>query len=281
MALAAALRFSRGDVVEYFHDDAMLATLALELADGLTFPLTGILSSTGIPNPPVSVYALALPFALSSSPAFVIHVIMAWNVIGVALLWRLARRYGGRRIALIAGLLYAINPWAILFSRKIWAQELHTPIILFGLLLLLHGFCETRAGRPRTRSVALAQCLSLPVLLFAFQFHFASGPLLALIPAAVWKGRQRIHFRALIAGHDFVTDCGPRLTSLASGRRWRLIQRVFPTLWSDRRGVDPKSAWPPSAPSRGSPRALAWNTGWRLIRRRSWRRTTRHRLRFP
>lgn len=198
--LAAAMRFSRGDVVEYFHDDAMLATMALELADGLRFPLTGILSSTGIPNPPVSVYALALPFAISSSPAFVIHVIMAWNVIGVALLWFLARRYGGRRIALIAGALYAINPWAILFSRKIWAQELHTPIVLFGLLLLLHGFCVARSGRPRTRTVALAQCLSLPVLLFAFQFHFASWPLLLLIFAALWQGRKGIHFRAFFAG---------------------------------------------------------------------------------
>ncbi len=197
---AAAMRFSRGDVVEYFHDDAMLATMALELADGLRFPLTGILSSTGIPNPPVSVYALAIPFALSSNPAFVIHVIMAWNVIGVTLLWFLARRYGGQRIALIAGLLYAINPWAVLFSRKIWAQELHTPIVLFGFLLLFHGFYENRAERPRRRSVALAQCLSLPILLFGIQFHFAAGPLLVLIPATVWIGREGIHFRALIAG---------------------------------------------------------------------------------
>ncbi|MCY4063689.1 MAG: glycosyltransferase family 39 protein [Chloroflexi bacterium] len=198
--LAAAMRFSRADVVEYFHDDAMLATMALELADGLRFPLTGILSSTGIPNPPVSVYALALPFAISSSPAFVIQVIMAWNVLGVALLWFLARRFCGRRIALIASVLYAINPWAVLFSRKIWAQEVHTPIILFGLLLLLYGFHDSRAERPRSRSVALAQCLSLPVLLFAFQFHFAAGPLLVLIPAAVWMGRERIRFRAFIAG---------------------------------------------------------------------------------
>ena len=35
--LAAALRLGRSYVVEYFHDDAMLATLALELADGLSF----------------------------------------------------------------------------------------------------------------------------------------------------------------------------------------------------------------------------------------------------
>lgn len=200
LLLAAALRLGRSDVVEYFHDDAMLATLALELADGRSFPLVGILSSTGIPNPPVSVYLLAIPFALSSDPAFTIHAIMLWNVLGVGLLWRLARRYGGCRIALIAGFAYAVNPWAVLFSRKIWAQELHTPIILFGLLLLLYGFYESRDGDGSRRRVLLAQCLSAPVLLFGFQFHFASWPLILLFPTALWLGRKRICARALVAG---------------------------------------------------------------------------------
>lgn len=198
LTLAAATRLGRADIVEYFHDDAMLATLALELADGLRFPLTGILSSTGIPNSPVSVYFLALPFALSASPAGVIHFIMLWNVIGVALLWLLARRFGGRRIALIAGLLYAINPWANLFSRKLWAQELHTPIILAGLLLLLYGFFESRAGPPRRRAVFLAQCLSAPLLLFGLQFHFASLPLFLLLPTVIWQGRRRVFAGAMV-----------------------------------------------------------------------------------
>lgn len=198
--LAAALRFGRGDVVEYFHDDAMLATLALELANGLDFSLTGILSSTGIPNSPVSVYLLAIPFALSSDPAFAIHAIMLWNVIGVALLWRLARRCCGSRIALLAGLLYAVNPWAVHFSRKIWAQELHTPIILFGLLLLLYGYWGSHEGRRRERSRLLAQALSLPILVIGFQFHFASWPLLLFIPTALWLGRKRIAAGALVIG---------------------------------------------------------------------------------
>ena len=196
--LAAGLRIVRSDVVEYFHDDAMLATLALELADGLRLPLTGILSSTGIPNSPVSVYLLALPFSLSSDPAFVIHAIMLWNVIGVALLWLLARRFAGWRIALIAGLLYAVSPWAILFSRKIWAQELHTPIILFGLLLLLYGYWEERDRRRLDRFRWLAQALSLPILLVGFQFHFASWPLLLLIPTALWLGRKNVNVAALV-----------------------------------------------------------------------------------
>lgn len=200
LALAAALRFGHGDVIEYFHDDAMLATLALELVDGLRFPLTGILSSTGIPNSPVSVYLLAIPFSLSSDPAFVIHSVMLWNVFGVASLWLIARRYCGRRIALICGLLYAVNPWAVLFSRKIWAQELHTPIILFGLLLLLYGFWESHEGGPRKRRVYLAQALSMPILLIGFQFHFASVPLLLLIPIVLWLGRERVIVGAFFAG---------------------------------------------------------------------------------
>ena len=198
--LAAALRFGRADVVEYFHDDAMLATLALELADGVRFPLTGILSSTGIPNSPVSVYLLALPFILSSDPVFAIHAIMLFNVIGVALLWFLARRFWGHRIALIAGLLYAVNPWAVLFSRKIWAQELHTPIILLGLALLLYGYWKSGDGGPRPRYLSLSQALSMPILLVGFQFHFASWPLLLLIPLALWVGRKRIIGGTLVVG---------------------------------------------------------------------------------
>lgn len=187
--IAAWMRLGRGGVVEYFHDDAMLATLALEMTDGGPLPLTGILSSTGIPNPPTGVYLMAIPFSLSSNPNTALHFIMLLNVGGVGLLWGLAHRCFGRRTALIAGLAYAINPWAVLFSRKIWAQDFHTPLILLGLILLLYGFWEK--GRRRWATI-LAQGLSLPLLLFAFQIHFAAWALLPLIPFVLWLGRKRI-----------------------------------------------------------------------------------------
>ena len=109
----------------------------------------------------------------------------------------MARRYFGLRIAVIAGLFYAVNPWAVLFSRKIWAQELHTPFIILGLLLLLMGFWESRDGGPRARSVFLAQSLGIPLLLVGFQFHFAAWPLLLLVPLALWRRRKQIFARAL------------------------------------------------------------------------------------
>ncbi len=192
LLLAAVMRFGRGDLVEYYHDDAMLATLALESADGLRLPLTGILSSTGIPNSPVSVYLLTIPFAIKADPRFAIHFVMLFNVIGVGLLWLMARMIAKPRVAFVAGLAYAINPWAALYSRKLWAQEMHTPLILLGLLLLLYGFWQRRAPGTSRRREFLAQALAVPLLLFAIQFHFAAWSLLPIVFLALWVGRWRL-----------------------------------------------------------------------------------------
>lgn len=195
LLLAGWMRLGRADVVEYFHDDAMLATLALEMADGEYFPVTGILSSTGIPNPPTSVYVMAIPFSLSADPNFAIHFVMLLNVVGVGLLWLIAHRYFGQLTGIFAGVLYAVNPWAVLFSRKIWAQDFHTPFILLGILLLLYGFYE---AQNRNWSNIVAQILAVPILLFAFQIHFAAWALAPMILVIVWLGRKQINWWAMV-----------------------------------------------------------------------------------
>lgn len=197
LLIAALMRFGRPGIVEYFHDDGMLATLAQEMADGRAFHLTGIISSTGIPNPPTSVYALLPFFWISRDPVFAIYGIMALNVIGVGLLWAIARRYFGQRIALIAGLAYALNPWAILYSRKLWAQDYHTPFFLLGLLLALYGFTEGAGCLTSRTGRFWAQVLSLPILLFAMQIHFAAWALFPLYLMLLWMGRKHIAWRSL------------------------------------------------------------------------------------
>lgn len=197
--IAGWMRFGRGDIVEYFHDDAMLSTLALEMSDGEIFPLTGILSSTGIPNPPTSVYVMAIPFSLAADPNVAIHFVMLLNTVGVGLLWLLAHRYFGRLIAIFAGLMYAINPWAVLFSRKIWAQDFHTPFILLGFLLLLYGFWEVNSSERNNKRLrnSLARICSIPLLIFAFQIHFASWALFPVILVILWQTRRRMRWRSL------------------------------------------------------------------------------------
>lgn len=194
--IAALLRFGEPGVVEFFHDEAMVALLAQDMAAGKTFPTVGILSSVGIPNPPTSIYVMWLPFALSSSPLFATLFIALLNVIGVGLLWLIAHRYFGRRIALIAGLVYALNPWAVLYSRKIWAQDFHTPFLLIALLLGLYGFLESDERYPRWKLAGQALCL--PIFLFAFQIHFAAWVLLPVYFVILWLGRRQISWRTLL-----------------------------------------------------------------------------------
>jgi hypothetical protein len=189
-ALAGLLRFSFPDIVEYFHDDAMVTTLAQEMIAQRHLPTTGILSSTGIPNPPATIYALALPFALSSDPALAILFIMALNTVGVGIFALLARQIAGPAAGNLAALLYAISPWAVWYSRKIWAQDYHTPFLLAGLLLGYYGFATQRQ-----RWWAQAGCL--PVLLFAMQIHFAAWALLPLYGLLLWHGRRTLNWRAL------------------------------------------------------------------------------------
>lgn len=197
---ATLMRFGAPGVSDFFHDDAMVSSMAQDMVDGEIFPLTGILSSVGIPNPPTSIYVMALPYSVSNHPQVAILFIMLLNVITVGLLWVFAHRYFGRTVGLVAGLAYALNPWAILYSRKIWAQDYHTPFILFGLMLAFYGFWE-RSDDSRSlwnNRYTWAQILALPVLLFGMQIHFAGWALLPIYGLILWMGRQRIDWRAVI-----------------------------------------------------------------------------------
>jgi 4-amino-4-deoxy-L-arabinose transferase-like glycosyltransferase len=189
LVIAAVMRLGEPGISEFFHDEAMLSMLAQDMADGQTLPLLGILSSVGIPNPPTSVYVMAVPFLITDDPLFATLFVAVLNVFGVALLWLLAHRYFNPTVALIAGAVYALNPWAVLYSRKIWAQDFHTPFLLAALLLGLHGFLEGKRW---------AQMLCLPLLLFALQIHFAAWALLPLYFWLLWTGRSRISRRAII-----------------------------------------------------------------------------------
>ena len=87
---------------------------------------------------------------------------------------------------------------------------------MLGLLLLLYGYRRWRDNAPPARTIFLAQCLSIPLLLIAFQIHFAALALLPLIPYALWTARDRIIRSAfLVALALSVAVCLPYFLGLA------------------------------------------------------------------
>ena len=185
---ATILRIGFVGVAEYRKDEAQLTSLNLDIRQGQTIPFLGIPSSIGLPNSPMTVYLLIPPFLLSPSPLVALVYIGLLNVIGVGLLWLIGYRYFGRMVASIAGLAYAVNPWAVLYSRKIWAQDYHTPFILLAIFLALYGFVDKKRW---------AQIVCLPILLIGLQIHFAAW---SLVPVYLWLviyGRKNTSWRVL------------------------------------------------------------------------------------
>lgn len=170
LVLAGVLRMGWPGLTEFKRDEAALYGLALDLAEFKAFPLRGIGSSVGLPNAPASVYLFALPLFVWKSPLAATLFVGALNTASVGLAYVMARRYWGVRAALIAALFYAAAPWAVLYSRKIWAQNL---LPLFVVACIFSALLALVEGRRRWLIAHLA------LLAVIAQVHLSG---LALIP---------------------------------------------------------------------------------------------------
>jgi Dolichyl-phosphate-mannose-protein mannosyltransferase len=215
LLVAAGVRLWRLDLMEFKADEAQACQLALQVVDGLRgrlpaghgIPLVGLRSSVGVPNPPLFIYLLALPLTLWRDPLAAAVFIALSNVAAVGICFAIGRRYFSPFVALAATALYALAPWAVIFSRKIWAQDL-LPVFIAGFLLAAHAFLVDR--RPR----ALAWLLALAAA--AVQLHFSAlilgGALLGLLIAG--RSVVRARWLAIGAGAAFLL-CAPYLLHLA------------------------------------------------------------------
>lgn len=180
-----------GTTTHFQYDQAAQALLAQDMLAGHGIAWVGPESTGTVHHSPLTVWFLIPPYALTNNPLRVHLFIVAFNVLGVGLLWGLAFRYlGGRRAAFAAGLIYALHPYAILYNRTIWVPDFLIPFLLAGFGLALLGFVEGKRW---------AQVLSLPVLLIGLQMHFAGW---LILPAWAWLalwGWRRIDGRALAA----------------------------------------------------------------------------------
>jgi hypothetical protein len=188
LLIGGLIRFSNPQVIDWSSDHSDMSMMAQDIVDGKGIPLVGQPSSAGLPHSPFYIYILTIPYAITDDPIGVTMFITALSLVGVSLLWLIAFRYIGPTVALVAGLAYAVNPWAVSFSRTIWSGDHRAPLLLLGVLLGLHGFVEGKRW---------AQILCLPVMLIALQIHYAAWALLPLYFWLVWMGRSRTSWRTL------------------------------------------------------------------------------------
>ncbi len=203
LLLAAYLRLNHLEWTEFKLDEANLSRLSLNLARGVGLPLTSISSSTGIVNLPLAAWLIAIPYAVSSSPIVATGFVALLNVIAVAGGFALAKRwlsvYGQPEsahaadiwtAAFLATLLFAVAPWAVIHSRKIWAQNLLPPL---ALMWAWAGWLAFVRRRPRAligHWLALAACIHV---------HYSGLWLLPVTLAWMIVFARRLQWRPALA----------------------------------------------------------------------------------
>lgn len=130
VGFAAIFRVINGNLIEFKGDEAINLFLASRPLFGHPFPPGGTISSFGILNPPLLTYALFPLTFLSTDPKIVSLSIGFINALSIGFLFLLIHKYYGKSIALISTTLLAFSPWSILYSRKIWAQDLMLPFLI-------------------------------------------------------------------------------------------------------------------------------------------------------
>ena len=138
LVVASLLRFPFPDLTPFGHDEALEAERARPIWYGAR-PVDSEITSWWIPDPAglLYVFALAEPFP---KPAIArVLLVAGLNVAAVGLCYLFARRFFGPRVGLLAGLLYAVNPWAVTFGRQPWVitQPLLTTLMLFSAAMVV------------------------------------------------------------------------------------------------------------------------------------------------
>lgn len=117
-------------LIEFKADEAINLLLAAQPHFGHSFPPGGTVSSLGILNPPLFTYLLTPLTFLTLDPRIFSFFIALANVLAIGGFFLLFKKYYGLLPTFLSGLFLAFSPWMILFSRKIWTQDLILPFSL-------------------------------------------------------------------------------------------------------------------------------------------------------
>ena len=178
--LSLFLRLHNLSDMEYKVDERLAFDMAGDVLEQGRLPLYGIPSSLEIPNPPGFVLLVALFRFFTPSPLGVAGIIAVINALSIVFFAAFMRKRAAPIVVWTAAFFLAASPWAVIFSRKIWAQDLLIPL---AVLLM---FSTIKVLQDRKPAYWLLMAL---VLLGMFQLHFSSLYLGFALPVVlIWSG---------------------------------------------------------------------------------------------
>ncbi len=184
-------RITNLDLIEFKTDEAVnlllsaLPTLKHSLASG------GTVSSIGILNPPLFNYILTPITFFTLDPKVFSFLIALINSFSIAFFYLTIKKYYGQIIAFTSSMLFALSPWAILYSRKIWNQDLLVPFFI----LMFYSFHKIIRDKK--------QIFWLPFTLssvFLVQLHQASIFFISIVFIFMLLQKAKINFKYLLIG---------------------------------------------------------------------------------
>jgi mannosyltransferase len=219
--LAAALRLATLDLQSFWYDEAftpvhvlhtsLSATLHAVVHTENTPPLWYLIAWLDVRVLGDGALALRLPSALA-------------GIATVPVVWAIGQQLAGRRTALIAAALVAVNPLFVWYSQEARVYA------LFVLVSALAMLCFVRAAREPTRGRMAAFAVSGSLALLTHYFA-----VFLLIGMALWLLRERSSRRAAVPALAVLTLVGIALLPLISAQgghgtqwigRWALSSRL-------------------------------------------------------
>lgn len=190
MALAFVLRFERPALVEFKRDEATVARIAQAIVYEGYLPAVGVDASMGIDNLPLTLYLIALPTLLWRDPLASVLFTMLLNTLAVWGCYAFGKAYFDAKIGLIAALLFAVNPWAVLYARKIWCQNMPWATLIF-FAAVFATFVKSRRWAIVVAFVGVAALLGL---------HLSGLAAIPILGLAIVFYRDKVTPKTLAAG---------------------------------------------------------------------------------
>ncbi len=253
--LAAVLRLGWPTLTEFKFSEARLEALALEWTREGCLPLIGVPSSAGFDHSPLSVYLYIPAFLFTTNPIPATLYGGLISLLGVVLTGWFAKRWpgGGTQATLWTALLFAVSPWAVAFSRKIWQVVFIPPLVLacvgcvigaliqkrpwamacacltYGLLVQIHPSAIALAPawvlwllvfRRQVKAttvlmgMGLAVLSALPFLFYQFQAGWPALRALQALPPPTWDLSALLLFWDVVTGRNIHALAGADLSFL-------------------------------------------------------------------